>query len=181
MLIERDDGRLQGSWENGAVRYELEMGLSDAAIRAVDRPAQAIVGNPFEADERRPPVVPGVAKALPMGRTLPFDLEPYRMAGRVLAPGQSAQLMGGVDGEPDLYRVSIPAGSKGFRVEINGKSGDADLYVIDLDDPDTTTYECAPRLSESKESCLIRNLNENGDYLLAVHSTSQYGAVITRF
>ena len=181
VLIERDDGRLQGSWENGAVRYELEMGLSDAAIRAVDRPAQAIVGNPFEADERRPPVTAGVTKAQPMGRTLPFDLRPYRMAGRALAPGQSAQLMGGVDGEPDLYRVSIPAGSKGFRVEINGESGDADLYVIDLDDPDTASYECAPRLSESKESCLIRNLNESGDYLLAVHSTSQYGPLSLSF
>ena len=181
VLIERDDGRLQGSWENGVVRYELEMGLSDAAIGAVDRPAQAIVGNPFEADERRPPVVAGVAKALPMGRTLPFDLGPYRTAGRLLAPGQSVQLMGGADGEPDLFRVSLPAGSKGFRVEMNGESGDADLYVIDLDDPDTTTYRCAPRLSESKESCLIRNRNDSGDYLLAVHSTSQYGPLSLDF
>ena len=33
VLIQRADGRVQGSWDLGGTRYELEMGLSEAAIR----------------------------------------------------------------------------------------------------------------------------------------------------
>lgn len=183
VLIERADGRLQGSWENQGARYELAMGLSEAEILAVDRPAEVVLGNPFASDEARPEIDPAsiASKTQPMGKALPFELAPVRSGARKLAAGQSVPLMGGADGMPALYRVNIAPGTKGFRAAIRGETGDADLYVIDAEDPDASTYVCAPLLTGSEESCVIRDLNETGEYLLAVHSTTQYGAISLDF
>ena len=183
ILIERADGRLQGSWESRGVRYELEMGLLDAEILAVDRPAEVVLGNPFDSDEVRPEIDPAtlVAKPRPAGKALPFEAASVRASARKLAPGQSVPLMGGTDGMPAFYRVKISSGNKGFRAAIRGKTGDADLYVIDADAPDAQAYLCAPQLAGSEESCVIRDLNESGEYFLAVHSTSQYGTLSLDF
>ncbi|MDB2644079.1 M12 family metallo-peptidase [Luminiphilus sp.] len=181
VLIERDDGRIQGSWESQGVRYELSMGLSDAEIRAVERPAEVVLGNPFASDEARPEMDPAklAAKLRPMGKALPFETTSLRTSARKLTAGQSVSLMGGADGMPALYRVKISPGRKGFRAAIRGKIGDADLYVIDADTPDS--YLCAPLLAGSEEGCVIRDRNDSGEYFLAVHSTSQYGKLLLDF
>lgn len=182
ILIRRADGRLQGSWQDQGARYELAMEASEDRIRAFDRPPELILGNPFEDDEVRPDVDPSAIaqKYRPSGSVLPFSLAAQRNAVRELKPGQSVQLMGGVDGEPDVYRVTVPQGVKGFRVDLQG-GGDADLYVVDSELSDTDTFLCAPLLAGSQESCVIRELNQSGEYLLAVHTDTQYSTVSLDF
>ena len=70
---------------------------------------------------------------------------------------------------PAIYRIDVPAGAKGFRAAISATAGDADLFVIDADDLAGNSFVCAPLLSGSEESCVVRELNSSGQYLLAVH------------
>ena len=79
VLIERADGRLQGSWQNQGARYELNMGLSEAEILAVDRPAEVVLGNPFASDEVRPEINPAsmASKAQPVGRRCHLNWHPF--------------------------------------------------------------------------------------------------------
>ena len=183
VLIRREDGRLQGSWEDAGLRYELEMLATDTQLSATERSVLPIPGNPFEGDEIRIEVDPAtrMAKTRPANQQLPFDLSAVRQSAKQLRRGQSAALMGGVDGVPAIYRIDVPAGAKGFRAAISATAGDADLYVIDADDLAGNSFVCAPLLSGSEESCVVRELNSSGQYLLAVHTASQYGSLSLDF
>lgn len=72
-----------------------------------------------------------------------------------------------------LFTLEVPEGSRELNVNINGGSGDGDLYVRFGSTPTRTTFDCRPFLNGSSESCTIEN-PEAGTWHIAVDAFSTF-------
>ncbi|MCA9569505.1 MAG: M4 family metallopeptidase [Myxococcales bacterium] len=55
------------------------------------------------------------------------------------------------------FTVQVPNGATELNVQIQGDTGDADLYVRQGSAPTTTEYDCRPFRSGNEESCTLEN------------------------
>lgn len=62
--------------------------------------------------------------------------------------------LSGGTGSDSFYQIDVPANSS-LTVQMNGGSGDADLYVRKGSQPTTGTFDCRPYLNGNTESCSI--------------------------
>lgn len=74
------------------------------------------------------------------------------------------------------YTLDIPAGATDLSFNINGGSGDADLYVRFGAQPTTSTYDCRPYRTGNTETCTISNV-QAGTYHVMVRAYSSFSGV----
>jgi hypothetical protein len=171
VIVLRSDGRLQGNWEEGGAQFELQMGLADSGIMTSSRLATSLDVNPFDADQIFVPTQLGQPKTGGSGQRLPFSLA-GRAFGKSLRSNRIIEISPSEQGEIHLFRLDAELIAAGFRVELNGEQGDADLYVMDAGDGSPETFRCGPQLEGANEICVIREASGVTDYLVAVHSVS---------
>ncbi|WP_305885098.1 pre-peptidase C-terminal domain-containing protein [Pleionea sp. CnH1-48] len=71
------------------------------------------------------------------------------------------------------YTVDIPAGMSTFTIDMDGGSGDADLYVRRGSQPTTGSYDCRPYRWGNTESCSFNN-PAAGTWYISVRAYSSY-------
>ncbi|PHR64049.1 MAG: peptidase S8 [Idiomarina sp.] len=74
------------------------------------------------------------------------------------------------------YTLDVPAGATDLSFNINGGSGDADLYVRFGAQPTTSTYDCRPYRTGNTELCTISNV-QAGTYHVMVRAYSSFSGV----
>ena len=74
------------------------------------------------------------------------------------------------------YSIEIPNGMSSLNVNINGGSGDADLYVRQGDEPNTNNYDCRPWKNGNTESCSLPNPS-TGTWYVSLHGYSAFSDV----
>jgi hypothetical protein len=74
------------------------------------------------------------------------------------------------------FRISVPFEATVVRVDMNGMSGDADLYTRFGSAPTASTYYCRPYLGDSNETC-VEDETETGYYYIGVYAWSSYSGV----
>lgn len=110
----------------------------------------------------------------------------YTLDGGVIEPpieneltnGQSVNVSG-VQGSNTFYKLTVPAGSSALTFDMNGGSGDADMYVQVGQKPSINSYNCRPYKNGNTESCSFTN-PQAGDWWVMLNGYSQYsGANLT--
>ncbi|TGE83995.1 alkaline serine protease [Pseudoalteromonas sp. KS88] len=110
----------------------------------------------------------------------------YTLDGGVIEPpieneltnGQSVNVSG-VQGSNTFYKLTVPAGSSALTFDMNGGSGDADMYVQVGQKPSINSYNCRPYKNGNTESCSFTN-PQAGDWWIMLNGYSQYsGANLT--
>lgn len=74
------------------------------------------------------------------------------------------------------YYIDVPAGATDLSININGGSGDADLYVKFGSAPTTTSSDCRPYLGGNSETCDFAAPNE-GRYYVMIRGYQAYSGV----
>jgi vibriolysin len=95
-----------------------------------------------------------------------------------LTNGTPVTGISGATGNNKYWRIAVPAG-KTLTIQINGGSGDADLYTRFGSRPTTSTYSCRPYLNGNNETCTITNTSA-GDYYIMLRGYSSYSGVTLR-
>lgn len=93
-----------------------------------------------------------------------------------LVNGQPVTSLSGAAKSERVYKINVPAGAANFKVNIQGSSGDADLYVKRGVLPTATIYDCRPYKYSSTEECSFTN-PQAGDWYVAVRGFSDYSDV----
>jgi serine protease len=76
----------------------------------------------------------------------------------------------------DHYTVDIPAGMSSLTVTMSGGSGDADLYVKQISQPTTSSYDCRPYKNGNNEVCTFTNPT-SGTWYISLRGYSAYSGV----
>jgi serine protease len=71
----------------------------------------------------------------------------------VLENGVAKTNLSGAQGEELRFTIEVPAGATDIAFNMNGGSGDADMYVKLGSAPSTSSYDCRPYKSGNTESC----------------------------
>lgn len=74
------------------------------------------------------------------------------------------------------YELVVPAGANDLNININGNSGDADLYIRHDSRPTTSTYDCRPYRTGSNESCEFSSPSI-GTYFIDVCAYSSFSNI----
>ncbi len=74
------------------------------------------------------------------------------------------------------FTITVPAGSNNLNFDIDGGSGDADLYVKFASAPSLTDYDCRPYKGGNKEHCEISNV-QAGTYYVMLHGYAEFSDV----
>lgn len=110
----------------------------------------------------------------------------YTLDGGVIDPpieneltnGQSVNVSG-AQGSNTFYKLVVPAGTSALTFDMNGGSGDADMYVQVGQKPSVNSYNCRPYKNGNTESCSFTN-PQAGDWWVMLNGYSQYsGANLT--
>lgn len=94
----------------------------------------------------------------------------------VLSNGVAKTGLSGNQGNEQNYTLSVPAGATNLSFNINGGSGDADLYVRFGSAPTQSTYDCRPYIGGNVESCDISNA-QTGTYHVMIRAYSSYSGL----
>jgi serine protease len=89
-----------------------------------------------------------------------------------LISGQAINTSGD-KGSETMYKIEVPQGSTSLTVNLNGGTGDADLYVQAGQQPTLNNYECRPYKTGNTESCSFSNPTA-GDWYVLLHGYSPY-------
>jgi hypothetical protein len=65
--------------------------------------------------------------------------------------------LAGASGSWQFFSIDIPAGTTTFNVAISGGTGDADLYVRPLEQPNDSDFSCRPWVDGNDEACATPN------------------------
>ncbi|WP_417689685.1 S8 family serine peptidase [Pseudidiomarina sp.] len=90
-----------------------------------------------------------------------------------LSNGQTLTGLAATTGDALYYTLEVPAGATDLSFNINGGSGDADLYVRFGAQPTTSNYDCRPYRAGNTETCTISNL-QAGTYHVMVSAYSSF-------
>jgi serine protease len=110
----------------------------------------------------------------------------YTLDGGVIEPpieneltnGQSVNVSG-AQGSNTFYKLVVPAGTSALTFDMDGGSGDADMYVQFGQKPSVNSYNCRPYKNGNTESCSFTN-PQAGDWWVMINGYSQYsGANLT--
>lgn len=74
------------------------------------------------------------------------------------------------------YTLDVPAGMATLNVDIDGGSGDADMYVRFGAQPTTSSYDCRPYKNGNTESCAFANPNA-GTWYIGIRAYSTFSGV----
>ena len=94
----------------------------------------------------------------------------------VLDNGVPATGLTGPAGGELRFTLEVPAGATGLSFQINGGSGDADLYVQFGSAPTLGSYNCRPYTGGNNETCTMPNATE-GTWHVLVHGYSAFAGV----
>ena len=83
-----------------------------------------------------------------------------------LINGESTNALAGTSGEQLFFRLPVPSGASSLRVELEGGSGEADLFVRRDVLPTNTSYDCRPFIVGNDESCNFGSPS-SGEWFLA--------------
>ena len=84
--------------------------------------------------------------------------------------------LSGSTGTELRYTLSVPSCATSLSVEINGGSGDGDLYVRQGSAPTTSTYDCRPWLNGNNETCSFNN-PQSGTWHIMVRGYSSFSGL----
>lgn len=90
-----------------------------------------------------------------------------------LSNGQTITGLAATTGDALYYTLEVPAGASDLSFNINGGSGDADLYVRFGAQPTTSNYDCRPYRTGNTETCSISNV-QAGTYHVMVSAYSSF-------
>ncbi|MCL1125810.1 M20/M25/M40 family metallo-hydrolase [Shewanella surugensis] len=79
-------------------------------------------------------------------------------------------------GEWLYYEITVPNGAQSLLVSTTGGSGDTDLYVRQVGQPDQSNYDCRPFKSGNEETCTI-NSPAAGTWYIGAHAYSSFATV----
>ena len=83
-----------------------------------------------------------------------------------------------VNGEK-YFSFEVPSGTTQLKIEMDGGSGDADLYLRFGDKPSTSNYSCRPYRSGNTEDCVVAQPSP-GKWFVMVRAYSAYSGVRLR-
>ncbi len=95
--------------------------------------------------------------------------------GQTSMPLLQSNLSGPKD-SAQYFSVPVPANAKNLTIQINGGTGDADLYVKFGQQPTQTTYDCRPFLLGNYESCTFPNPS-GGMYQIMINGFQPYSGL----
>lgn len=95
--------------------------------------------------------------------------------GDVLENGVPVNNLGASSGNDITYTMDVPAGATNISFQINGGSGDADLYVKYGSAPTDSSYDCRPYANGNSEICT--GTNTGGTYYVRVKAYSTFSGV----
>ncbi|WP_287797091.1 S8 family serine peptidase [Idiomarina sp.] len=104
------------------------------------------------------------------------DPDPEPPVDNELVNGETVSGLSATTGDSLYYTLDVPAGATDLSFNINGGSGDADLYVRFGSEPTSSTYDCRPYQSGNTESCTISNV-QAGTYHVMVNAYSSFSGV----
>lgn len=93
-----------------------------------------------------------------------------------LSNGQTVSNLSATTGDSLYYTLNVPAGATDLSFNINGGSGDADLYVRFGSQPTTSSYDCRPYQNGNTETCTISNV-QAGTYHVMLNAYSSFSGV----
>lgn len=93
-----------------------------------------------------------------------------------LSNGEVVNDLAGSKAQWLYYTIKVPAGASDLRVEINGGSGDADLYVNAGSDPGLNDYDCRPYRWGNNEACTFAAPTA-GVYHIGLYGYSAFSGV----
>ncbi|MHC9512078.1 S8 family serine peptidase [Kangiella sp. M94] len=74
-------------------------------------------------------------------------------SGNELTKGVATTNLSGAQGSETFFTFEVPAGATDLSFDMNGGSGDADLYVKYGSEPTTSSYDCRPYKGGNTENC----------------------------
>ncbi len=102
--------------------------------------------------------------------------DPEPPTGSELTNGQTVSNLSATTGDSLYYTLDVPAGATDLSFNINGGSGDADLYVRFGSEPTQSSYDCRPYQSGNTETCSISNV-QAGTYYVMVNAYSSFSGL----
>ncbi|MFT4926428.1 MAG: microbial collagenase [Phenylobacterium sp.] len=103
------------------------------------------------------------------------DIDPP--TGSTLSNGVGVSVAGAQNSDTH-FTMDVPAGASDLNFNINGGTGDADLYVQFGSAPTSSTYECRPWIGGNTESCDITNA-QAGTYHVMLNGYNAYTTTLT--
>jgi len=94
----------------------------------------------------------------------------------VLSNGVAKTNLSGSASQELSFTMEVPAGATGLSFDMDGGTGDADLYVKFGSAPTTSSYDCRPYKSGNTESCPITTA-QAGTYYVKVIGYSAFSGV----
>ncbi|MFK8011353.1 MAG: pre-peptidase C-terminal domain-containing protein [Marinicellaceae bacterium] len=94
----------------------------------------------------------------------------------VLTNGVAKTGLSGNQGNEQNFTLTVPAGASNLSFNINGGSGDADLYVRYGAAPTQSSYDCRPYIGGNNESCDISSA-QSGTYYVMIRAYSTYSGL----
>jgi len=98
-------------------------------------------------------------------------------AGSILTNG-IAQTISGAQDEETHFTLEVPSGATNLNININGGTGDADMYVNFGSQATQSNYECRPYQGGNNEVCEISNI-QAGTYHIMVRGYNAYQTSLT--
>ena len=74
------------------------------------------------------------------------------------------------------YRIAVPEGATKLDIQINGGSGDADLYVKHGEEPTKSSHDCRPYRQGNNELCSF-SYPQQGDWYIVLDPYTDYSGV----
>lgn len=99
--------------------------------------------------------------------------------GTTLANGVPVTGLAAATGNSLAFAMDVPAGASNLAFDINGGSGDADLYVRYGSAPTTSSYDCRPYLYGNTETCSFPSPQAGTWYVMLRAYTSYSGVTLT--
>ncbi len=96
-----------------------------------------------------------------------------------LDDGHPLSGLNGLQGIEQHYRIEIPAGANGLDVQIDGGSGDADLYLRYNNPPTLSEYTCRPYIDGNYESCILPHAGAGTWHIMIRGYRDFYGLSLT--
>jgi vibriolysin len=94
----------------------------------------------------------------------------------VLANGVPASNVSDAAEGMRYWSIDVPAGQTQLTINIEGGTGDADLYVQSGTKPTLTAYQCRPYKNGNTESCVFSPPSQ-GKYFVMLHAYTAYSGV----
>ncbi len=118
----------------------------------------------------------GIADAQAAINALTGTPPPPPSSGNQLLNGVSVIALTANTGNEIAFTMTVPAGATDLSFNINGGTGDADIYVKFGSKPTSSSYDCRPYDSGNNESCKISN-TQAGIYHIVLSAYRSFSGV----